>query len=164
MNKFATLLLACVLLALGACAGLTRLQEKPQVSLAGLDLAELGLFEQRFVLQLRVQNPNEVELPIRGLSFDVELHGQPFAKGLSDKAVRVPAFGEALLEVKATSNLASVLRQLRELQKSGREQTDYRIFGTIAVEGLGRLPFDRSGDVRLPNLGLSRKPAPPRGI
>ena len=109
-------------------------------------------------LRLRVQNPNDVDLPIRGLTFDVELNGQPFAKGLSDQAVVVPRFGEAVLEVKATSNLGSVLRQLRELRESGRERVDYRMFGRITLDGLGSLPFERKGEIDTPRVDL---PCPP---
>lgn len=152
-----------VLLLLAACAGVGGLTQKPEISLAGLDLLELGLFEQRFLLKLRIENPNDVDLPIKGLAFDVELNGLPFAKGLSDRAVTVPRLGEAVLDVRATSNLGSVLRQLRELQKAGRERVDYRIFGSIAVDGLGRVPFDRRGDVPLPRFGApSGKPAAPK--
>lgn len=38
---------------LAACANLAGLSQKPEVSLAGLKLTQLGLFEQRFSLQLR---------------------------------------------------------------------------------------------------------------
>ncbi len=155
------LAILCVLCAaLAGCASLSGLTQKPEVTLAGLDLLELGLFEQRFALRLRVQNPNDVELPIRGLTFDVELNGQPFAKGLSDQAVVVPRFGEAVLEVKATSNLGSVLRQLRELRKSGRERVDYRMFGRITLDGLGSLPFERKGEIDTPQFDLSRLDVP----
>lgn len=142
-----------VLLLLAACAGVGGLTQKPEISLAGLDLVGFGLFEQRFLLKLRIENPNDVDLSIKGLAFDVELNGLPFAKGLSDRAVTVPRLGEAVLEVRATSNLGSVLRQLRELQKAGRERVDYRIFGNIVVDGLGSVPFDRRGDVALPRFG-----------
>lgn len=147
---------------IAACAGLGGLSQKPEVSLAGLDLLELGVFEQRFMMTLRVQNPNDVDLPIRGMAFDVELNGQHFARGLSDKAVTIPRMGEALLEVRATSNLGSVLRQLRELQKGGRERIDYRLYGRISFDGLGTLPFERKGDLQMPILDAPRK-QPPAG-
>jgi LEA14-like dessication related protein len=114
---------------LSACAGLGGLSQKPEVSVAGLKLVQVGVFEQRFILKLRVQNPNDVELRINGLSVEVEFNGQPFITGLSDKGVTVPRFGEAVLEVMATSTLGSALKQLRELQKGGRERIDYRIVG-----------------------------------
>lgn len=147
---------------LAACANLAGLSQKPEVSLAGLKLTQLGLFEQRFSLQLRIQNPNDVDLPIDGLTFEVELNGQPFLKGVSDKAVRVPRFGEAVLEVTATSTLGTALKQLRELQKGGRDRVDYRIAGRFSLTGLGSIPFERRGDLQMPAVDSSpKKPLPP---
>jgi len=155
---------------LSACAGLGGFSQKPEVSVAGLNLVQLGLFEQRFLLKLRIQNPNDVELPINGLNFEIELNGQAFIKGLSDKAVSVPRFGEAVLEVMATSTLGSALKQLRDLQKGGRERVDYRIVGRINVSGLGNVPlsglgnvpFERRGDLQMPAVDHSpRKSLPP---
>lgn len=150
-------LLCCLMLLwLAACAGLS---QKPEVSLAGFELLELGLFEQRFACKLRIRNPNDVALPISALTFGVELNGLPFASGASDKAVTVPRQGEAVLEVTATSNLSGVLRQLRELRKSGRDQADYRLSGYVTVDGLGRLPFERKGELTIP-MSESRRKAP----
>jgi LEA14-like dessication related protein len=147
---------------LSACAGLGGLSHKPEVSVAGVKLVHVGVFEQRFALTLRVQNPNDVELRINGLSVEVELNGQPFITGLSDKGVTVPRFGEAVLEVMATSTLGSALKQLREFQKGGRERIDYRIVGRLNLSGIGTVPFERRGDLQMPALvSPLRKPLPP---
>lgn len=134
---------------LAACA--PRLQ-KPEISLAGIDLVGLGLLEQRFVLKLRIRNPNDVDLPVNALSFDVELNGRHFARGVSDKPVIIPRQGETILEVKTVSRLGDVLQPLRNLLKNGRERIGYRIFGSVDLEGFGSFPFDRSGDVPLSAL------------
>ncbi len=107
-------------------------------------------------MKLRVHNPNDVDLPINGLVFDVELNGLQFAKGVSNKAVTVPRMGDALLEVAATSQLSNVLRQMRELQKDGRDRIDYRIYGSFALEGLGSVPFERKGDLQIPFFDVPR--------
>ena len=147
---------------LSACAGLAGLAQKPEVSVAGLNLVQFGLFEQRFALKLRIQNPNDVELPINGLNFEIELNGQPFIKGLSDKSVTIPRFGEGVLEVMATSTLGSALKQLRELQKGGRERVDYRIVGRLNVAGGVSLPFERRGDLQMPAVeSRARNELPP---
>jgi hypothetical protein len=103
---------------------------------AGLKLVQIGVFEQRFALKLRVQNPNDVELRINGLSVEIELNGQPFSPACRTRGDR-PAFRRALLEVMATSTLGSALKQLRELQKGGRE-LDYRIVGRSTSPGSAR--------------------------
>lgn len=155
-------LLIAVAALLGACAHLGPLARKPEVSIAGLTLVHLGVFEQRFLLRLRVQNPNDIDLPINGLSFDIELNGQAFVKGLSDRAVTVRRFSEAVFEVMATSTLDSAVKQLRELPKGGRDRVDYRIIGRLNVSGIGSVPFERRGDLQMPTIeNVPRRALPP---
>lgn len=145
MRRAFWVLVFCATL-IAACA--PRLQ-KPEVSLAGIDLVRLGLLEQRFVLKLRIRNPNDVDVPVNALNFDVELNTRHFARGVSDKPVIIPRQGETILEVKTVSRLGDVLKPLLDAQKNGRERIGYRVFGSVDLEGYGNIPFDRSGDVSL---------------
>ena len=139
--------LAIVAVLLAGCAG--RLQ-KPEVSLAGVDLIGIGLVEQRLLLKLRISNPNDVDLPIRALNFDVDLDGQPFAQGASEQPVTIARHAEAQLDVKVVSRLGDVLKQLRSARKNGK--LGYRVHGQIELEGSGSVAFDRSGEVPLASL------------
>lgn len=131
---------------LSGCSGLSK---KPEISLAGVDLVGLGLAEQRFVLKLRINNPNEVDLLVKALDFDLELEGQHFARGVSEQPVSVPRRGEAILEVKVVSRLSTVLKPLREARKDGRSQVAYRMYGNVELDGMRRYPFERKGDISL---------------
>jgi LEA14-like dessication related protein len=159
--------LLALALTLFAAACATVITQPPQVTLVGVGLESLGLFEQRYVLQLRVRNPNDVDIPVEGLSFDIELNGAHFASGVSNAAVRIPRLGEALLEVPATSNLAAFLQQWRELG-SGRDGLAYRIRGSLRVSGYGAVPFDHKGEVSLPDIddfdGSGKPPAEPKRL
>lgn len=150
MNRFARIAaaFACAL-ALAACATIS---QRPEVSLSGLDIQEIGLLEQRFGLRLRVLNPNDADISIDGLSYELEVNGQAFAKGVSNRAVTVPRMGEAVVEVSAISNLGGLLRQLNELHKGGREAVTYRLTGRLNAGGLGSVPFEHQGEVALPRL------------
>ncbi|SFM54078.1 LEA type 2 family protein [Nitrosomonas communis] len=136
-----------------ACTQLGAIKQKPEITLANIELVELGLLEQRFNLQLRIQNPNDVALRINGMTVDLELNGTKFAKGLSDKAVTVPRMSEAVMEVKATSSLGMLWQQLSQLEKSSSDKIDYRISGQLFVDGLGSIPFEQKGDVSIPFNG-----------
>lgn len=138
-------------LAFFLCACATQFA-KPSVSLVGVDIESLGLFEQRFLIKLRVKNPNNLDIPVEGISFDVELNGRPFANGVSNVAVTIPRYGEAVLDIKASSSLASFLRQWRELEKAGRTGLDYRVKGHLQVSGYGALPFDYRDEITFPTL------------
>jgi LEA14-like dessication related protein len=133
-----------------ACSGLSK---APEISLAGIDLLGFGLVEQRFVLRLAIRNPNDVELSVKDLSFELELDGNHFAKGSSETPLLVPQHGEAVLEVVSVSRLASVLKLMRDARKEGRERLVFRMYGSAEVAGLGRLPFERKGEIPVLRLG-----------
>ncbi len=155
MKRIVILVLFLGMAALEAgCTQLAGIKQNPDITLAGIELVELGLLEQRFILKLRIQNPNDVALPINGMTFDVELNGAAFAKGLSDKVVTVPRMGEMVMEVKAISNLGAVWKQWGELQKSSPDRVSYRLFGRLFLKGLGSIPFERKGGVSMPFNGV----------
>ena len=136
------------LTALGGCAGLQLGMQKPEVTVANIRLLDGNLLEQRFLLTLRVMNPNTSEIAIEGLTFKVDLNGQPFAKGVGNQPVVVPRLGEAMVEVTATTGLGGLLRQLKAFK--GREKVDYRISGRLVTGNFGGIDFDQTGEVELP--------------
>ena len=156
ISALRTALLAIVGVALLCVAGCAAIKPKPpEVSLSSVRFVEMGLAEQRFVLVLRVQNPNGRDFTISGLAWEAEVGGRPFAKGVSSQRTVLAAYGETLLEVPATARLAHLFKGLLGGLdallggKEGAGELDYRVHGTVEVEGLGALPFDRQGKVRI---------------
>jgi len=131
---------------LSGCAYLPSGTEPPRVHLVGLQLTQVDVFEQRYRLRLRIQNPNDFALNIRGLDFRVEVNGEQFAEGVSSKAVEVPGFGEAVTEVEVSSSLWSLARQFRD-RTAAPESIAYRLHGRVALEGVA-LPvgFESTGE------------------
>lgn len=153
MKRIVLILLLGMVTLVAGCTQLGAIKQKPEITLTNIELVELGLLEQRFNLKLRIQNPNDVALRINGMAFDVELNGVAFAKGLSDKTVTVPRMSETILELKVTSTLGTLWRQLNELHKSNRDKIDYQLSGRLFLEGLGSVPFEQKGDVFMPFSG-----------
>lgn len=155
-------LLTAVLLAsaLAGCAWLPGRVESPAVHIADIRLLNATLFEQQYALSLRVQNPNDFDLPIEGLSYEIELNDQPFARGASAQAVTVPRFGSALLEVEGVSTIGDLLRQYRQVGKGELKGLRYRLKGKLSLQGsAARIPFDYQGEIGLPaGLGTNGKP------
>ena len=152
--------LSCILLAsifLGACATLSPYKDSPRVSLVSIQPQEIGMLEQRFGLQLRILNPNDVAIPVNGLSYAVEINDREFAYGVSQQAVEIPAFGEALLDVEVVSNLLNVMQQLQAMHSETRNSLAYRLTGKISLANSpASLPFDYSGELTyLPAAGTA---------
>lgn len=148
-------ILITALLATG-CAGLGPYAEPPWVTLNAIQPLDMTLFEQRYRLRLRIQNPNETDLKVSGMSYTVYLNDREFAQGVNGEDFTVPGYGERLVEVEVTSTLFDILEQLRRKQDLPRERVTWRITGKLSLAGRpGRLPFEYSGQLDLA--------APPRG-
>ncbi|MDX1764658.1 MAG: LEA type 2 family protein [bacterium] len=149
-----SLMIFSALLFLGAmagCAGLTKRPEPPEVSLANMAILNAGLFEQRYRLQLRLQNPNDFPLPIKGMKYQITINDKAFARGVSSDSVTIPAFSEALVDVEGISNLSTLVDQLFELGHTGKEKIQYRLSGSarLANQPLS-IPFEYQGEFKLP--------------
>jgi LEA14-like dessication related protein len=135
-------------LVLGGCAGL--FLKAPSVTLADIKIIDVGLLEQRFAFKLRIQNPNDREIAVTGLSFVVEINEKPFAKGVSNKPVTIPRLEEQILEVTAVSSLFGILGQVKEFLSGEKKTLTYRVKGRLLTDSFGDLDFDESGKLELP--------------
>ena len=139
---------ACIVALLTACAGMGKYRESPRVSLVSIEPLDMTLLEQRYALELRILNPNTVDIPVSGLDYSIEINRREFAYGVSRQAVTIPAHGEAVLEVEVVSTLLGMLRQLQTLQQEKSQVLDYRLSGKISLaDSPLRLPFDYSGEL-----------------
>ncbi len=145
-------ILTC-LVGLTACAA-WGIREPLNVTIADITPLEMSVLEQRYTVKVRLLNPNDTEIAFDGVVFDLEINGNPFAKGVSSQGGVVPRFGEALIDVQMVSGLQNILRQLAQLQKGDRTGFSYRIKGRLhSAGGLGSIPFDKSGEFAFPADG-----------
>lgn len=148
---------ACVVAMLAGCASFDDTLP-PRISLADIELAEPGLLRQDFVVDLRIANPNNIDIPVEGLTIQLEIDDQPFAEGMSNECFTLPRLSEVSLPVKASTDTLSLMRQIMSLGRS--ERITYRISGVAYVSGFvgaRRVPYERKGSLSL------LPPAPPDG-
>jgi LEA14-like dessication related protein len=137
---------------LSACAAQTQL-EAPNLSVINMEMLESSLFTQRLKVRVRVQNPNDVELPVKGVSAKLELAGEEFASGVSANSFVVPAFGEQEFDLLVDASMARTL--LGMMGKGGgtkaMESLDYRISGKVSLSSgfVRSIPFDETGSLNL---------------
>jgi LEA14-like dessication related protein len=135
-------------LMLSACASLYGLKS-PEVSLSDIRLKGGNLLEQRFTLSLRVLNPNDKDLAVDGLTFELEIAGQRFARGATGQSVTLTRLSDTVVDVDGTAQLISLLQKLPSLVDSSGK-VPYRIKGEVVSRDYGRIPFDRRGETNLP--------------
>ena len=138
---------------LTGCATMYGLSEAPRVSLVSVAPVSFQLFEQRFRVTLRVQNPNSQAITIRGLDYEIVVNERSFAQGVSGKPLTVPAYSENFAEVEVVSTLQRVMEQLEELTSRGKPSIDYAISGHVSVDGIPiPVPFQYRGTLTLPGF------------
>lgn len=115
--------------------------------MADVDIKRMGLFEQHFDVGLRVSNPNEFDLKIEALEFELELNGRAFAKGLAQVSALIPATSSTVMRVDAVTQSRNLIQQIKTLPSGTlREGMPYRISGRVKTDRSSRwIPFDRKG-------------------
>lgn len=148
---FGQLLTLCMVLTLTACASIRPQLEQPNISLANVEIGEIGLLQQRYLLTLNVQNPNNFTIPVRGMSYVLQLAGSDFARGVSPKSFSVPAYGETQVQVEMTTNALSILHKLQGLLSGKTDAVSYQLSGKLDVglAGIGTIPFRNAGEFKL---------------
>lgn len=155
MKRLAILVLSLLLAACASVGDVT----PPTIQLSNMRLVSAGLLSQELLLQIRIGNPNDFDIPINGLSFTLDVNGESFAEGLSNETVTVPRLGYATMSVAGSTNTLNLFRQLMALGSS--DTIAYRLHGNAYVDGVTgstTYPFDRRGELTLP----SPTPAPRR--
>lgn len=121
----------------------------PDVRLVKVDVVRAKLLEQRFVLRFRIDNPNDVSLPVRGLSYVVHLDDVKLAEGDSEVWFTVPANGHTEFDVPVRTNLWRHVRQVVKLLEQPDQPIRYRLQGEVKT-GLffgRRVHTTRNGEI-----------------
>jgi LEA14-like dessication related protein len=135
---------------LGGCAALAPQLESPELSLLGIQMLSTDMFAQKFRVRVKVENPNDLELPVRGLDYKIILMGDSFADGESTDRFVLPAQGEAEFDMVVTTNFVSSLGRLISRVGGGKlENLDYEITGQVLLDKgfVKKIPFSHQGQV-----------------
>ena len=155
--------LFCFLLCLSGCAGLYGLKEDPKISIADVRVREVKAMEGIFVIKLRILNPNDVALDLRGINCDLEINKRHFASGIGDSNQSVPPFGTAIVPVEVYASVLDMISSVADLMHSAGKipskdkPLPYTLKGTVRVgiHGFAKeIPFNSSGELSLKGLNL----------
>jgi len=154
INLLARARLCALVLLLAGCSALGPKVEVPRLTLVRVAMTSADIFNQQFLVRLHVQNPNDRELPIKGIDYKLFLEGDSFAEGLSNKPFVVPALGETEFDMTVRTNFVSGVGRLLS-RLNGRDQVQYVLEGKVLTDlGMGtKIPFQETGTV---SLGLQK--------
>lgn len=160
-KTFGILSLFCILLFLNGCAGLFGLKEDPKISIADIRIQDVKAMEGIFLIKLRILNPNDVTLDLRGINCDLEINKRHFASGIGDSNQTVPPFGTVIVPVEVYASVLDMISSVADLMHSAGKMPSkdnplpYTLQGKVRVGIHGftkEIPFKSSGELSLKGL------------
>jgi LEA14-like dessication related protein len=137
------------LLLVAGCGGITNLKA-PELNVVDVKLLGGDLSGQQLRVRMRVTNPNDRELPVKGITYRMEVGGEQFASGESESSFVVPALGATEFDMSMNADMAGAVFRLLG---SGRklDNVDYRLSGKVSLSSgmLRSVPFDQKGSFKL---------------
>lgn len=139
--------------ALAGCSVFAPKLEQPRLSLVSIGMMSADIFNQQFRVRMHVQNPNDRDIPVKGLDYELFLEGDSFAEGVSNNAFVIPALGETEFDLTVRTNFVSSIGRLVS-RLNGRTQVNYVLEGKVLTDiGMWKkVPFRESGSVDLSTM------------
>ncbi len=142
---------AVLFMLLSACSTMTQHLEPPELSVSKVALVNVGLLQQDWEVTLRAYNPNDKNLKVKSLNYELLIDDKRFARGSTNQTVELNAHQTAEFTTQVSTSLMDTLRQLNQLNITPGAPVPYRIKGSAKVGTVPvALPFDHKGEVPLP--------------
>lgn len=140
------------MLFLVGCVGPGKKLEPPRITLTNIQVQEIKVFESVFQIELRVVNPNDVAIDIKGLDCELELNDKHFASGVSNKKIKVSSFDTAIIPITVYSSVFDLAKGLFDAGK--KQMMNYKLTGRLHLGGglsvPSVIPFKSEGELSLP--------------
>jgi LEA14-like dessication related protein len=142
-------LLLALCLVLEGCSALVPKLEPPKFKVVNLKMLGGDRQHQQLRLRLQVTNPNDRQIAVRSIDYQVALAGTDFAQGSSAEAFTLPALGQTEFDLDMNADLGALLRVVGA--HLGASALEYEVNGHVHLaEGLIReFPFKGHGQLAL---------------
>lgn len=139
-------------LIVAGCAGVPAEKfERPGLGLTSFRMLPSDGVARRFLIGLRVTNPNPTALDVSGLSYAVAFEGRRFLSGSVRNLARIPPHGESEIEIQASLDAHSDPRLFDQLlNEPGRDRLRFDLRAQLDLGTLhAPLTLEESGDLHL---------------
>ena len=136
--------IACVSLALAACATIPRLAA-PEIRSAQVRVIVLDVPRVRIGVDLAVFNPNAQSVALNALDVDLDVEGVPVAKTSLAQPVELRALETTQVSLDTSGHLGAALAGVARSLERGNRGLRYEIAGVARLADGSQFPFRRGG-------------------
>lgn len=136
------------------CALFTPHYQRPELAVTGITMQGGNLFQQNFLVALRIHNPNGRALPIERVHAHLRLAGADIASGVITGPFVVAAHADSSIDMRITANLAAGIAAISQHLDAHRNTVDYELDGVVRLDApwLRALSFHEAGVIPLSDL------------
>jgi LEA14-like dessication related protein len=145
INSFPALLVLLLVIPLSSCSSLNALP--PEVNLMRVDVREVTLSHVNLLADLRVFNPNEIELTVQGVDYTLEIEDIEIFSGKSRLHQTIAPQEYGHLTLRLSSAYWDIIQLLNKLPN--KSDVAFAMQGSILIGGnrlfAQRFSFDKQG-------------------
>jgi len=151
MKRNILLHLLIVSILISSCAGIGQsLIQSPVLKITNVRVSNLSLTNQNIVFTIGIDNPNPIPIPLKGLTYNLDLNGVEFANGFNESDINIPAGGNSVMDLNIEGDLLSFIQNFGGVKQGG---LDYYLSGDIALLSTSlRFPYSQEGRLTLGSL------------
>jgi LEA14-like dessication related protein len=124
--------------------------KSPELAFSDLSISDISLEKVKFVVTVAAQNPNDVDIPLSNMKFDLNLMETSVATGAALKDVSLPKKGSADVPIEFTVGTSQLLGLLKQVNFRDLGKLSYSLKGSAQWNnGPFNIPFERKGDLSM---------------
>lgn len=143
------LVVLTLLLALGSCATLDQIIQKPTATFSHMTVSNADLMKANVLFSFNVTNPNPINIRASNITYDLKLNGRKFIAGELDQGITLAGGGTSQLSIPVTMQYLEFFESLTQMWKA--KGAEYALTGGFSV-GPFRIPYQASGNFDLPKM------------
>ncbi|EED32147.1 hypothetical protein NOR53_3117 [gamma proteobacterium NOR5-3] len=139
-------------LLLSGCASIGVLDfDDPEIELLALEPLPSQGMEARFLVKLRIVNPNAIPLEVDGMAYDVFIRDSKILSGVSNEGLKVAAYSESVAKLEVAAGMFGSLALIRDLLSNPADGgLPYKLNAKLSRSGLGgAIRVSREGTIDL---------------
>lgn len=128
--------------------------KKPEMNLKSIKLEKFSFEKMDLIFSVEVKNPNDFDIDMKSLSYEVEMNEQKIATQNVSNPVKVEALKTSTVELPLSVNMGQIFSSIGGLLQS--KESTYKISGS-AQFGFITLPFSETGFFIIENGQLTHR-------
>lgn len=163
MNTMQRILLILLTVTLTACVSMQALGQRqleglqePHITVRSIKPGPVRLSEQKFIVNLAIENPNEQGISAHEIVLALAINGKEIATGKNTQPVEIKPKATSQVEVVVLANTIELLQQGLLIGNGQQKTIPYQISGHIGLmSGVMqwlKLPLEYSGQIRPDDL------------